>query len=131
LPFIVTSALSILAGKRILPQKSPSDPFPVELSPYAYIKVIIMKWGAAASVISLSFCGVVGAFTTAPRPRTTTRLFTMLDRRTGQSQLDPSVIDRYAALPFPPNKILAEYVWVDADGNTRSKTRTLAADKVR
>jgi hypothetical protein len=55
----------------------------------------------------------------------------MLDRKTGQSQLDPAVLDRFMALPFPPDKILAEYVWVDADGNTRSKTRTLPAEKVR
>jgi hypothetical protein len=41
------------------------------------------------------------------------------------------VIDRYDRLPYPAETILAEYVWVDAVGNTRSKTRTLPASKVR
>jgi glutamine synthetase len=54
-----------------------------------------------------------------------------LNRVTGQSQLDPAVIQRYADLPMPPDTVLAEYVWVDADGNTRSKTRTLPPAKVR
>lgn len=53
-----------------------------------------------------------------------------LNRVTGQSQLDPAVIQRYADLPMPANTVLAEYVWVDAEGNTRSKTRTLVASKV-
>ena len=55
----------------------------------------------------------------------------ILGRQTGQSPLDPAVIQRYKDLPFPADTILAEYVWVDADGNTRSKTRTLPASKVR
>jgi glutamine synthetase len=53
-----------------------------------------------------------------------------LSKVTGQSQLDPAVIARYSDLPFPAGVILAEYVWVDAVGNTRSKTRTLPAAKV-
>jgi hypothetical protein len=55
----------------------------------------------------------------------------LLIRETGKSQLDPAVIAKYDALPFPKDMVLAEYVWVDADGNTRSKTRTLPAKKVR
>jgi len=54
-----------------------------------------------------------------------------LQIQTGRSQLDPNVIARYNDLPFPKDKILAEYVWVDAAGKTRSKTRTLPAEKVR
>jgi glutamine synthetase len=54
-----------------------------------------------------------------------------LDIRTGKSQLDPMVIAKYNSLPYPEDTILAEYVWVDAVGNTRSKTRTLPAKKVR
>lgn len=54
-----------------------------------------------------------------------------LERKTGRSQLDPAVIDRYASLPFPKDTILAEYVWVDAVGKTRSKTRTLPAKKAK
>jgi hypothetical protein len=54
-----------------------------------------------------------------------------LDRLTGRSQLDPVVVDRYNAIPYPKDLILAEYVWVDADGKCRSKTRTLPAKKVR
>ena len=53
----------------------------------------------------------------------------LLPKVTGLSPLDPSVIAKYDALPFPDEKVLAEYVWVDAVGNTRSKTRTLPASK--
>ena len=53
-----------------------------------------------------------------------------LNRVTGQSQLDPTVIQKYLDLPMPEDTVLAEYVWVDAVGNTRSKTRTLPAQKV-
>jgi len=52
-----------------------------------------------------------------------------LDTTTGSSQLDPTVIDRFSALSYPADKILAEYVWVDAKGETRSKTRTLPSKK--
>jgi glutamine synthetase len=54
-----------------------------------------------------------------------------LNRVTGQSQLDPVVIQKYMDLPMPTDTVLAEYVWVDAVGNTRSKTRTLPVGKVR
>jgi glutamine synthetase len=64
------------------------------------------------------------------RPTTsTTSLSVILETTTGQSQLDPIVLDRYANLPYPKDLILVEYVWVDAVGNTRSKTRTLPARK--
>lgn len=53
-----------------------------------------------------------------------------LVRQTGRSQLDPAVMARYDALPYPSDTVIAEYVWVDADGKTRSKTRTLPATKV-
>ena len=56
--------------------------------------------------------------------------FFLMNEATGRSSLDPAVIDRYNDLPFPTDTILAEYVWVDADGNTRSKTRSLPAAKV-
>ena len=62
--------------------------------------------------------------------RASTSLNSMLQRETGRSQLDPAVIARYNDLAFPDDTILAEYVWVDAVGNTRSKTRTLPAKKV-
>ena len=55
----------------------------------------------------------------------------LMSTQTGQSSLDPAVISKYDALPFPEDKVLAEYVWVDADGNTRSKTRTLDAKKAK
>jgi len=55
----------------------------------------------------------------------------MLARETGRAQLDPAVVAKYDALSFPDDTVLAEYVWVDADGNTRSKTRTIPAKKVR
>ena len=55
---------------------------------------------------------------------------TILTKKTGQSSLDPAVIAKYQSLGYPGDSVLAEYVWVDADGNTRSKTRTLPAKKV-
>jgi glutamine synthetase len=77
---------------------------------------------------------VTASYATAFAPSATPRQHTALNAQlmqaqTGQAALDPAVIARYDALPFPDDKILAEYVWVDADGNTRSKTRTLEASK--
>ena len=71
------------------------------------------------------------AFAPRASQRASSALANSLQRETGRSQLDPAVIERYNALPFPEETILAEYVWVDAVGNTRSKTRTLPAKKVR
>ena len=66
---------------------------------------------------------------TTPKQRTMTSsplsMVAPLNIQTGISQLDHDVIDRFSSLPYPPNKALAEYVWVDAAGNCRSKTRTL------
>jgi len=39
------------------------------------------------------------------------------------------MVAKYAAIPQPPTKIQAEYIWIDAVGGTRSKTRTLLASK--
>eukprot|EP00548_Thalassiothrix_antarctica_P001608 CAMPEP_0194133440 /NCGR_PEP_ID=MMETSP0152-20130528/3615_1 /TAXON_ID=1049557 /ORGANISM="Thalassiothrix antarctica, Strain L6-D1" /LENGTH=513 /DNA_ID=CAMNT_0038828759 /DNA_START=155 /DNA_END=1696 /DNA_ORIENTATION=- len=52
-----------------------------------------------------------------------------LRRETGISALDPAIVAKSNALPYPEGIILAEYVWVDGVGNTRSKTRTLPAEK--
>jgi len=54
----------------------------------------------------------------------------ILSTQTGMSSHDPTLIDKYMALGMPKNKVLAEYVWVDAKGELRSKTRTLPTDKV-
>ena len=90
-----------------------------------------MKFTAAVALIA---CAVqTSAFAPiAYGPRSQSALNAqILGRQTGQSPLDPAVIARYKDLPFPADTILAEYVWVDAEGNTRSKTRTLPASKVR
>jgi len=72
------------------------------------------------------------AFAPAVAPRQQTALNAeILKAQTGQSSLDPAVIDKYNALPFPKDQVLAEYVWVDAAGCTRSKTRTLPAKKAK
>lgn len=91
-----------------------------------------MKFTHVALLLSL---GSASAFMgpTAGSGRTSSALGSiknLLETRTGRSQLDPAVVDRFSQLPFPEDKILAEYVWVDAVGNTRSKTRTLPAKKV-
>jgi glutamine synthetase len=86
-----------------------------------------MKFTAA---ILLAAASTASAF--APSviaPRVSTSLNVVLPKTTGQSALDPAVIAKYEALPFPEDKILAEYVWVDAAGNTRSKTRTLSPER--
>ena len=58
------------------------------------------------------------------------RMANHLEIRTGRSQLDTDVVSRFDALPYPSDKILAEYVWVDSKGECRSKTRTLPASRV-
>ncbi|KAL7530272.1 hypothetical protein ACHAXR_003397 [Thalassiosira sp. AJA248-18] len=75
--------------------------------------------------------GTAAAFAPAVTvTRTTTALnVEQLSIQTGQSQLDTAVIDRFNSLPYPSDKILAEYVWVDAKGECRSKTRTLPAKR--
>ena len=85
-----------------------------------------MKFISAAFLATLS---TAAAFAPSVQPRASTSLNVLLPKQTGQSALDPAVIAKYDALSFPADKIMAEYVWVDADGNTRSKTRTLTPDK--
>ena len=69
-------------------------------------------------------------FVPSAKVRSDTSLkMSLLSVSTGKAALDPDVVERYASLAYPKDKILAEYVWVDAVGNTRSKTRTLSASK--
>ncbi|KAI2489257.1 Glutamine synthetase [Fragilaria crotonensis] len=89
-----------------------------------------MKFSTA--VLALAAIGGVSSFAPAAtfsRRATAIEMAGILTPKTGQSSLDPAVIAKYQSLGFPDDKILAEYVWVDADGNTRSKTRTLPASK--
>jgi len=87
-----------------------------------------MKLNSAIFAITL---GIATAFApSATFTRSSTSLdMSILSTQTGKASLDPAVVERYNNLPIPSNKILAEYVWVDADGNTRSKTRTLDVKK--
>ena len=86
------------------------------------------------SAVSL-FLAITGASAFAPAsfsaPKQTALNAELMKAQTGQSSLDPAVIDKYNALPFPEDKVLAEYVWVDAVGNARSKSRTLDAKKTK
>ncbi|KAL7559138.1 hypothetical protein ACA910_010218 [Epithemia clementina (nom. ined.)] len=83
------------------------------------------------SAILLTWAIRTVAFSPATPQRRTSALYMagVLGKVTGRSALDPAVIAKYRDLPFPADKVLAEYVWVDADGKTRSKTRTLPAAK--
>lgn len=82
------------------------------------------------SALALTLVGGASAFApSAPFGRLPTSLGVIMTKKTGQSSLDPIVYERYHDLPFPEDKILAEYVWVDAVGSPRSKTRTLPAAK--
>jgi hypothetical protein len=90
-------------------------------------KFSTMKFTAAIFLAAIS---ATAAFApSAVAPRASTSLNVLLPRATGQSPLDAAVIAKYDLLSFPEDKIMAEYVWVDAEGNTRSKTRTLTPDK--
>jgi len=90
-----------------------------------------MKFSSSVSfLIAVSAASTARAFApVTPASSKATQLHAAMRPTTGQSQLDPAVIAKYEAIPFPDEKIMAEYVWVDADGNTRSKTRTLLASK--
>lgn len=89
-----------------------------------------MKFSATLLVL---FAGSSAAFApfAVSKARQHSSLPAVLGGETGRSQLDPAVIARYNDLPFPADQVLAEYVWVDAEGSTRSKTRTLPPKKVR
>ncbi len=92
------------------------------------------------SVALLAVLGTAAAFspsyslsspTILSRPTTVLHMVNQLEIQTGRSQLDTAVIDRFNSLPYPTDKILAEYVWVDAKGECRSKTRTLPASRAK
>mmetsp|Transcript_9354 Transcript_9354/g.19885 ORF Transcript_9354/g.19885 Transcript_9354/m.19885 type:complete len:415 (-) Transcript_9354:151-1395(-) len=86
-----------------------------------------MKFSTA--IIALAGASSAMAFAPAVNQPKSTALNAVLGKVTGQSSLDPAVIAKYDSLPFPAKNIMAEYVWVDGEGNTRSKTRTLPAAK--
>lgn len=91
-----------------------------------------MKFSLSAIALT---CASVSAFapTAFQRNAASTALsmarYEPLSVQTGKSSLDTAVIDKYNALPMPQDKVLAEYVWVDAKGECRSKTRTLPLSK--
>jgi len=87
-----------------------------------------MKLNLATVGLALTI-GVSNAFTHSTTFTRGTSLNAVLSTQTGQASMDPSVVERYSSLAIPSDKIQAEYVWVDAEGNTRSKTRTLSASK--
>jgi len=88
-----------------------------------------MKFATASIIAVLSASQALAFAPIVSGPKSSSALNAALGKVTGQSALDPAVIARYDALPFPDDQILAEYVWMDAIGNTRSKTRTLPAAK--
>jgi len=83
----------------------------------------------STSIIALASASSAMAFAPIAAPSKGTALSAILSKTTGQSSMDPAVIAKYDALSYPEESVLAEYVWVDAVGNTRSKTRTLTPDK--
>ncbi len=81
-----------------------------------------------------AFAASAAAFAPAATPsvaRTQLYMANHLELTTGKAQLDHSVVDRFNELPYPADKVLAEYVWVDAKGETRSKPRTLPATRAK
>jgi glutamine synthetase len=93
-------------------------------------KLTYLKMKFSTAIIALASASSAMAFAPIAAPQRSTALNGVLPSTTGQSSLDPAVIAKYDALGFPAESILAEYVWVDAIGNTRSKTRTLPPNKV-
>lgn len=89
------------------------------------MKLSTAVFGLATLVVSTNAFAPSPAFNRG----STSLQMSVLSTQTGQASLDPAVTARYNALEFPSDQILAEYVWVDADGNTRSKTRTLPVAK--
>jgi len=89
-----------------------------------------MKFITAMSLLASASTAAAFAPIAPQRPSSALQMSVVLNKSTGKSALDPAVIAKYGSLPFPKDKVLAEYVWVDAEGNTRSKTRTLPAAKV-
>lgn len=85
------------------------------------------------SLALLSTLATAAAFAPAAPKATTSalRMANQLEITTGKAQLDTSVVDRFNALPYPADKVLAEYVWVDAKGECRSKTRTLPVARTK
>jgi hypothetical protein len=89
-----------------------------------------MKYIVSLLFVVVANNAAINAFSPSIISKTSTALNVNLNRETGKSQLDPAVLERYQSLPFPSDKVLAEYVWVDAVGNLRSKTRTLPVERV-
>lgn len=90
-----------------------------------------MKFSLSAIALT---CATVSAFAPTAFQRDASSALNMaryepLSVQTGKSSLDTAVIDKYNDLPMPQDKVLAEYVWVDAKGECRSKTRTLPVSK--
>jgi len=88
-----------------------------------------MKFTTALSLLACAISTNAFAPMVPQRQTTALQMAGVLAKTTGRSALDPAVIAKYRDLPFPADKVLAEYVWVDAAGNPRSKTRTLPAAK--
>ena len=88
------------------------------------------------SVIAALALGSASAFTpirsASPRilRKTAVNMGTgLLGANTGTAALDPAMVQKYSSIPQPSETVMAEYVWLDAVGNTRSKTRTLPPKK--
>jgi len=47
----------------------------------------------------------------------------------GKASMDPAVLARFLTLPVE-DRIQAEYIWIDAEGKTRSKGRTIEKSKI-
>ena len=90
------------------------------------IAILTVAIGAASSFAPAGRSSVASSSSSSS---SILRMANHLEIQTGRSQLDTAVINRFNSLPFPPDKILAEYVWVDAKGECRSKTRTLPASR--
>lgn len=84
-----------------------------------------------AAFVLLGSSSIACALSTTRTPfrRGSLQMNDPMQRVTGKSAFESGVLDRYMSLP-QHGKIQAEYVWIDAIGKTRSKTRTLEKAKI-
>lgn len=88
----------------------------------------MMKMILFCGLVSLTSAWVSSVLRNPKYTTTNMHMNANLERQSGKSSMDVGILDRYMSLG-QHGKIQAEYIWIDAVGKTRSKSRTL--DKIK